>query len=171
MAFKSNASEILKQLREMIGKTQAEVANDLGRTGAWLSNLENSTRNIKAHDLGVLADYYRADISLFYESQVSLTGIGLLIERALKKNGMTVKELSDTLDLDYFRICKCMDGELELSPNELEQIGQLLNIDEPPFVNYADYEINRILSYAGNLGLKDKKLSMLKSFLEDEIKK
>lgn len=171
MALKSNVSEILKQLREISGKTQTEVGEALGRSGAWVSYIENSARNIKASDLGDLADFYHADISIFYDTPYSTVGVGLLIEKALNKANVTIKELSDGLNLDYFRISKCIEGEIDLTPEELEKIGKYLNINEPPFSSPSDYWISRILALSNYLGLSERKIEMLQTFLKDEAKK
>jgi len=54
----------LKECRKKIGKTQREVANDLGTSEVGYQNYEISKREPKIETLSKLADYF--DVSVDY---------------------------------------------------------------------------------------------------------
>ncbi|AZR72491.1 hypothetical protein BBF96_03300 [Anoxybacter fermentans] len=169
--FRSDAHKILRKLRKERGWSQEEVGKALGRSAGWVSNKERSTRGISAEDLGMFADLYEVDPAVFFVSPYSASEIGKTISEALQKYNLSEAQLADELDMDYFRLANALLGEVELTPAELQTIGNYLNITEPPFLHSAEHIIQKILDLATKLGLQAKKINMLRNFLENEVKK
>ena len=57
----------LKEIREKAGKTQEEVAADLGWNTASLSRIENGKQNTKLSVLETLARYYKVEPPVLFE--------------------------------------------------------------------------------------------------------
>ena len=169
--LRPDVSFILKKLREDRGLSQKEVGEALGnKSGSWVSNIERSIRGISAEDLGLLADFYGISPSNFFDSPLDSKYTGEIITKGLAAKQITIDELSKKLNIDFFILSDALAGKETLNPSQLKEIGAILDIYEPPFINYKEYIINSILTLANNLELDDNDLASLKSFLQNRAK-
>lgn len=168
--LKDNWGEIIKKRREQLGLSQEEVARVLGKTRNHIHNLETQKRPPKAHELGIIASVLGLDISTLYENGNVTLSISRLIQAARLSKNIDMGDLARATGIDFFRLGNAELGEVELLPDELDKIAEVLDIDFSRFAAVKQVSIANILDMSKELGLPETKILLLKQFLEDCVK-
>lgn len=63
----------IKRIRTMKGISQIHICSALGRSPAWLSNIETGRRSISTYELEKIADVMGIDIAVFFAKPLHAT--------------------------------------------------------------------------------------------------
>lgn len=66
-----NLGERINRLRRSKGISQVFITNKLGKTSAWLSNIEKGRRDIGAEELHQVAEVLGVDIGEFFKDKLN----------------------------------------------------------------------------------------------------
>lgn len=66
-----NLGERINRIRRSKGMSQVFIASKLGKTSAWLSNIEKGRRDIGAEELHQIAEVIGVDIGIFFREELN----------------------------------------------------------------------------------------------------
>lgn len=68
-----NIGKKISEVRRSRELSQGSIAQRLGRTPQWLSNIELGKRSISARELGAIAAILGVDVNIFFEDELDGT--------------------------------------------------------------------------------------------------
>ena len=124
--------DVLKQLREEKGYTQADLGKKLGVSKSTISMWENGCRFPRFEDLETIADFFGVSLDVFREknnvSTFNESSFKYRLEESLIKTGITPAELSRLSGVDEGTISNYRKGKYEPKPKKLKLIADALNV-------------------------------------------
>lgn len=165
-----NLGHKIAEERKRRGLTQKEVGKGIGTSGAYISQLENGEREPSLKNYLSLISFFGLDINYFLDIDIDEKEvIGREIQNLRKKRGMDIGELRDKTNVDFFRIGRAENGEIELTEEELKKIADCLEVDVHHFYSRYDYHISKIVNSSKALGLSDEQVELQLKYLDDCI--
>lgn len=154
--------------RKRRGFTLKDVGDGIGTSGQYISQLEKGERKPSLENYLALIRFFGVEFSFFLDATDDDKDIiGREIKALREKNGWSIGDLRDKSGVDFFRIGRAEDGEIELSEEELSNVAQALGVDIAYFKARYDYNISKVLSAITSLGLTDKQSALLIKFIDD----
>lgn len=119
----------LRQLREERGWTQREVAERIGVIPHTISDYECGRSFPGLDNLGKLQKLFGVSFPLPKETRERLQGYSTLLIDAMKRKGMTRRELAERSGIPCHSIAKYVRGVLRPTRQRAEKIEQVLGVE------------------------------------------
>ncbi|AZR72492.1 hypothetical protein BBF96_03305 [Anoxybacter fermentans] len=161
----------LREERKRRNLSQAEVGEGIGTSSSYISQLENGERKPSLENYLALISFFGVDFTYFLNTEDNDKEIvGREIKALREKRGWSIGELRDRSGVDFFRIGRAENGEIELSKEELERIADAFGIDINYFFCRYEFNVSRIINSCKSLGLTDNQIHLVVEFINDCLK-
>jgi transcriptional regulator with XRE-family HTH domain len=167
----SQLGDKLLEERKRRGYTLKEVGEGIGTSGQYISQLERGERKPSLENYLGLIRFFGVEFGFFLDEETDDKEIiGNEIRSLREKRKWDIGDLRDQSGVDFFRIGRAENGEIELSEEELQKIAVALDVDTDYFKARYEYNIAKILSGAKALGLNEKQCELLLQFIDVSLK-
>ncbi|AZR73821.1 hypothetical protein BBF96_10740 [Anoxybacter fermentans] len=165
-------SNRLSELRSERGLTYEQVGEAIGKSPSTINLIERNLRNPSMETLMNLAEFYQVPLEYLLEegTESVFTNIANILRKGIEERNLTVIQFSMETGVNYFHLAETLQGNYKLTPQELKQILNKLNLTladiHPKIEKYKRY----VIKYLQALLLDDNSIEIIMEYIDEKLK-